>query len=306
MIYVDRYFRLTLRQMLVNDPTSPVIKEFIFNEDWKVTFRIRKSASLDYLSFNTAEISVYNMSSTTRAELAASPVYISLVAGCKEFKGQLFTGTLSNMVTTKRGTDLITTLYCASDTVSYSQGISIAPQNISVTDLIAHICNKYGITYRLPFSKSELVQKSYIGTVSKVLAMLCYDFNISMGVDNGVLLFRDKKTTAEQLQLSDAITLTPDSGLLGNPTVTDVGTNVHAFIQPNIRVNDYYRLYAPYAEYDLGNLTLRANTISEGNLSALAFINTNTYNGVYRALSIVHSGDTRGNAWYTDIQGSKL
>lgn len=306
MIYVDRYFRMTLRQHLLDSSAAPAVKDFVFDENWKITFRIRKAASLDFLSFNTAEISVYNMTSSMRAEIASAPVTVNIVAGYKDFKGQIFNGTIANMVTVKQGSDLVTTLYCVSDTQSYSQGVSISPQNIPVTDLLSQLCNKYGIAYRLPFSKSEIVQKSYIGSVSRVIALICYDFNISVGIDDGVLLFRDKSVTNEQIKETDALTLTPDSGLLGNPTVTDLGTNVHAFIQPSIRVNDYFRLYAPYAEYDLGNLTLRANTVTEGSLSALAFINTNTYNGVYRALSIVHSGDTRGNAWYTDIQGARL
>lgn len=312
MIYVDRYLRLTVRQPFIagrpasDGASSNIAQTFIFDQNWKIVFRIRKNASATFLSFNTAEISIYNMTSAMRQALSLPGTTVSMVAGYKDYKGSIFEGVINNLTTVKQGTELVTTLYCSGDATNYDKGCSISPQNITVTQLLANICNLNGITYKLPFSRSDVVSKSYNGTVSQVIAQICYDFAISAGLDDGVLIFKDKNVTQEQISETDAIRLTPDSGLLGNPTVTDSGMNVHAFIQPTIKVNDYFTLYAPYADYNLGNLTLRPNAVRGDNLTALAHIDTRNYNGVYMALSIIHNGDTRGNSWYTDIQGSRI
>lgn len=309
MRYVDRYLRMIMRRPMImssGKASNSMARIYVFNRDWKIVFRIRKAASSDFLSFNTAEISVYNMTATMRKELSTKGITVTLTAGYQELKDCIFEGTVNNVTTVKNGTDLITTFYCTGDTSAYSEGVSIAPRNITVTQLLANLCNEHGVPYKLPFNRSDIVSKSYIGTFSRVIALICHDYKISAGLDNGTLLFKDKNVTQEEVRVTDSIQLTPNTGMLGNPTVTQQGANVHAFIQPTIKVNDYFTLYAPYADYNLTNLTLTPGMVYGDNLNAIAHIDTHNYNGLYMALSIVHNGDTRGNSWYTDIQGSRI
>lgn len=299
MRYVDRYLRLSIWTEFMDSPIT-------FNVDWKIVFRIKKHASVDFLSFNTAEISVYNMNSTLRKYLSNKNMRISLVAGYVKLKDTIFEGVINNVVTVKQGPDLITTFYCSSNTAAYSYPVQKCVQNVSVTTLISNLCKEYNVPYVLPFTKSDIVTKSYTGTFAKVLALICKEYNISCGIDNGTLIFKDKSVDIEDIKDTESTTLTPTSGLLGNPVVNDRGVNVKTLLNPHLKVNDYFTLYAPYAEYNLDALTTTTDKVLGDKLNAFAYIDTKNYNGTYMILSIVVSGDTKGNTWYTDIEGSRI
>lgn len=297
--YINRYLRLTFkREKYTNTITM--------DESWKVTFRIRKYAAADILSFNTAEISVYNMTSELREMLAVKNTSVKLEAGYAGMHNTIFTGIVNNVATTKQATELVTTFYCQSDTRAYENLVQECVQNITVTDLLKKLCEDRGISYRLPFTRQDVIKQSYTGTFSKVVALICHDYGISLALDNGVIIFRDKKQTANDVEASMIKVYTPTSGILGNPTVTEVGIRFKALMQPSLKINDYFRLEAPYADYNLNSLETRANTVLGDELNTAVHVDTRSYKGVYMALSMTFSGDTRGNSWYTDVEGARL
>lgn len=297
--YINRYLRFSIWPEKSRTAIS-------FGQEWKIVYRIKKCASADFLSFNTAEISVYNMNSDMRDLLATKNLVVELDAGYLNEHNIVFSGRVNNVVTVKQTTEIITTFYCVSDTRFYTDLVNICVQNVAVTDLIAQLCAKYNVSYRLPFTRSDIVKKSYTGTFSKVIALICHDYDISCAIDNGQLLFRDKRATEDTLSKSVIQTYTPDNGMLGNPTVTEVGIRFRALLQSSLKVNDYFRLEAPYADYNLNSLDTRPNAVLGGELNAMAHIDTKTYNGAYMVLSLVMTGDTRGSAWYTDVEGSRI
>ena len=297
--YINRY-------LMLNIWPENSLEAISFGVDWKITFRIKKCASSDFLSFNMAEISVYNMSSELREKLSSKNLLIELNAGYDSMHNVVFSGRVNNVTTVKQTTELITTFYCVSDTRSYTDLVNICVQNVSVTDLIAQLCDKHGVSYRLPFKRTDVVKKSYTGPFSKVIALICHEYGISCAMDNGQLLFRDRKATEETLDNAIIKVYTPNSGMIGNPTVTEVGVRFKALLQSDLKINDYFRLYAPYADYNLNSLDTRPNAVVGNELNAMAHIDTRTYNGAYMVLNLTMNGDTRGNAWYTDVEGSRI
>ena len=297
--YINRYLKLNIWP----EGSKTAIT---FDQSWKIVFRVKKSASADFLSFNVAEISVYNMNSQLRDKLSNKNLLIELIAGYETKHNVIFTGVISNVTTVKQTTEMITTFYCVSNTRSYAVPVNVCVQNVSVTDLLAQLCEQYGVSYRLPFKRSEVVQKSYTGVFSQVISLICRDYGISCAMDNGQLLFRDKKATEDSINKSYVKVYSPNSGILGNPTVTETGIRFRALLQPNLKVNDYFTLYAPYADYNLNSLDTRPNAVIGNELNSLAHIDTKNYSGAYMALNLVMSGDTRGNAWYTDVEGSRI
>lgn len=297
--YINRYLLLNIWPKNAKEAVT-------FDQKWKISFRIKKCASSDFLSFNTAEISVYNMTEDLRNLLSSKEMLVELNAGYDSMHNVIFSGRINNVITTKQTTEIVTTFYCASDIRAYTEMENICVQNVAVTDLIAQLCDKHGVSYRLPFQRTDIVKKSYTGPFSKVLALICKEYGISYAIDDGQLLFRDRTVTENEIAQSDIKVYTPNSGMLGNPTVTDVGVRFKALLQSSVKVNDYIRLYAPYADYNLNNLTNSPNLVLGNTLNTAAHINTQTYNGVYMVLSVIHTGDTRSNSWYTDIEGSKF
>ena len=94
--------------------------------------------------------------------------------------------------------------------------------------------------------------------------------------------------------------------MIGNPTVIESGIRFKALLQPELKVNDYFRLEAPYADYNLNELEKRPNAVLGTELNTIAHVTTRNYNGVYMALSLIFSGDTRGNDWCTSVEGARL
>lgn len=297
--YVNRYLRLRIWPEGATDP-------IVFTQDWKITYRVRKCSSATTMSYNTAEISVYNMTTELRSLIAKKYNVVELDAGYINNHSIIFSGYLYNLATVKQTTELVTTLYCATNTQVYGRPVNKCVQNITVTDLISQLCQEYGVTYRLPFTRSDVVQKSYTGSFGRVIALICKEYNISCALDNGQLLFKDKTAKTKEVEKQEIKVFTPSSGLLGNPSVTEKGIRIRALLQPSLQVNDYFRLEAPYAEYAVNNLSNTPGLVLGDELNVYAHIDTKTYNGVYMALSIIDSGDTRGNSWYTDVEGSKL
>lgn len=297
--YFNRYLTLKVWPSGAKDPIT-------LTQDWKITYKVKKCSSAVTMSYNTAEISIYNATSEIRELIAQKYNVVELDAGYVSNHGVIFSGYLYNLVTVKNNTDIVTTLYCATNTQIYGETVNKCVQNVLVTDLIAQICEEHGVSYRLPFKRNDVVQKSYTGSFGKVIAQICREYDISCGLDNGELLFRDRKTTEGDISKSEIKVLTPSSGLLGNPTVTERGVKVKSLLQPFIQVNDYFRLEAPYANYAINNISNTPGLILGNELNVFAHIDTHNYNGVYMALSLTESGDTRGNSWYTEIEGSKV
>lgn len=298
MLYANRYLNLTLR--------SAQGRGYTFGVDWKITFRVRKSASSNYLSFNQTEISIYNMTSDYRTLVAQEGFTVTLDAGYMDKHAVIFDGVVNNITHTKNGLDIITTLYCSSSVRNYDNPVQLSMQNITVTDLLKKICEENGVDYVLPFTRADVVTKSYSGTLARVIAMLCFDYDLSAGIDNGVLIFKDKKRTSDEISSPEIYTFTPLTGVLGSPTINERGVSLKTLMNADIQVNDYFNLYAPYANFNLGNLTQRPNAVTGGRLNAMAHIDTHSYNGLYMALSLEFSGDTRSNTWYTSIEGSRI
>ena len=175
--YFNRHLRLTFKINSVADPIT-------IDQSWKVTFSVKKYAAVDIMGFNTAEISVYNMSPALQDTLAVRGASLKLEAGYALFHSCIFTGIINNVVTVKQATELITTFYCQSDMSAHAESVEECMQNISVTDYIKHLCEKFSVSYVLPFTKSDVVRESFTGSFRDVISKLCYNYDISIALDN--------------------------------------------------------------------------------------------------------------------------
>lgn len=301
MRYLDRYLRVKIKNLAQGNYST-------FDESWKITFRVRKCASASIFSYNTMELSIYNLNDETRRNLSEEQLPIIVDAGYKDLKATIFDGIVNNITTSKIGTDIITTFYCSSNIQRYNGATNITFRNIKVVDAIKELCKMHGIEPIIPSDLDKGIISSYACTepLQKELEKICYRYGISIGLDNGEIVFADKEKKEKGVINADVKVFTPSNGLLGNPTVLHTGIKVNSLMQPQIRVNDYFRLFAPYADYNLSDLTSAPNLVTNDELKAFAHIKTKDYNGLYRALAIIHSGDTRGNEWKTEFDGVRL
>ena len=299
MYYKNRYLLLEIWPKYANKPIT-------FNVDWKITFDITKNASSDYMSFNTAEISIYNMRSDIRELISTDGIKVRLDAGYEELHGVIFEGVVNNITVEKEKNEIITTLFCASDLTALSNDVSDTLNNVNVSDYLTNLCAKNNININIKRIDKSITEYTVDGSVSNTISRICSLFGLSYSIDNGIIRVVDKNINSDDVREDEIITVTPTTGLIGNPNITEEGCNIKTLLDCRYHVNGYYRLEAPFAAYNLKDLALRPEAVMGGELNALAFIDEHTYNGTYMILSMQFNGDTRGNSWYSSIRGSKL
>lgn len=299
MQYKNRYLNLEVWPKYADKPVT-------FGVDWRITFDITKNASSDYLSFNTAEIEIYNMTSETRALISQEGLRIRLDAGYEDLHKVIFEGVVNNVTVVKENVDIITTLFCSSDMTALSNDVSETLNGINITDYLSNLCKKNGIKLEMKKIDKSITEYSVDGSVSQTIARICSLFGLTYSIDDGMIRIISKDVKSDDVKDNEAILVTPTTGMLGNPDITEEGCNVKTLLDCRHHVNGYYKLEAPFASYNLNNLTVRPEAVLGGELNAIAFIDSRTYNGIYMVLSMQIKGDTRGNAWYTLLRGSRL
>lgn len=96
---------------------------------------------------------------------------------------------------------------------------------------------------------------------------------------------------------SAPILITPKTGLIGVPEQTQNGLSVRVLLNPSIKIGATIKLDSTINELRLGldNQSVGNNlTLQQG----AAKLNGD---GLYYVMRAEHFGDTRGNAWYTDL-----
>lgn len=298
MYYKDRYLSIELWLPLASKP-------IIFNQDWRITFDIIKNASTDYNSFNTAEVSIYNIEPNLINQMSQAGSHIKIVGGYKDLYGLLFTGIVNNVVITKDDTDIITTLHCASEISSLSNDATDCI-TMNVTDYLRNLCDKNNIKHDIAQINKDLIKYSVDKTVIEAIKEICTLFDLTYSIDNGVLRVTPKNISMESVSKTDIVTIDPTTGLIGNPNIGDAECRIKSLIDYRYHVNGYFNLQAKYATYNISQLAYRPNAILGNQLNALMYIDKNSYNGTYMILYMSINGDTRGNNWYTELGGIKL
>lgn len=93
------------------------------------------------------------------------------------------------------------------------------------------------------------------------------------------------------------VIITPQTGLIGIPEQTQNGLSVRVLMNPNIKIGQTIKLDSTINELRLG-----LDTQSVGNnLSLRQGAAKKNANGLYYVMKAEHTGDTRGNNWYTDL-----
>lgn len=83
----------------------------------------------------------------------------------------------------------------------------------------------------------------------------------------------------------EIIDLSPDSGLIGQPTQQDLGVSFQCLLNPAIKINTLVHI---------DNSLIQAQTFQIGDVQR-PFDSA----GIYRVVGVEHIGDTRGSDWYT-------
>lgn len=247
-------------------------------------FRVKKNLKPEP---NTAELRLFNLAPSTRKILETpKKLILRLEAGYPGAVAQLFLGEVRSAHSFREGPDIVTEVSTGDSEqeiqtarISMSVGPKV-PANVALTAIARTLGVGLG---NVPIAAAKLAAKgsaffgpgtAIYGHAADLLTDFCRSADLEWSIQDGVLQILDRGKALEDM----AVLLSPDTGLLGSPTVDNKGlVHATALIQPDIR---------PGRKVAFDTLALK---IAQG----------------YRIQECEYSGDTAGNDWQVSFSAKK-
>lgn len=267
-------------------------------EALRVQFRIEQ---IGYQAFYYGEITIYNLTPDTEQQIINEGAKVIVNAGYQGDGpyGKIWEGYVFQPMREREGVvDYKLTLNCVNQskildhnlvrfTCNTGQDPRTQIQNIAKQARYEIEVGK--ITDKLENSETKLPRgKTYFGEPKKYFRELADHTNSQWWVgENKVQYSRfDDPPTGETL------TYTPESGLIGTPQQIDYGCAFRVLLDPRLQILN------PPMDVKLDMALIRQQKARIGQLTSIL-----DQDGRYRVAGVTHTGDTRGNEWYTDVVG---
>lgn len=243
-----------------------------------------------------AVITVNNMANDTAQRIQREGAPVILQAGHEGNAGLIFRGTAIQI---RRGRESQTDTFLEITAIDGDVAYMYATVNVSMaagwthTDQLKEMQKGMQAKGVDPGYTGELYQnkavrgKVLFGAVRDHM----HDFSVSTGTEWAINMGRMDVVPVGGILPDEAFLLTPDTGLIGMPTQSVDGIHVRALLNPCFRAG---------AQVKLQNSSIVMAQINP----AYADVTYNApidLDGAYKIYSVSHTGDTRGNDYYTDM-----
>lgn len=261
----------------------------------KCVFNVASSLA----AYNYGDITVYNMNHKTIQMIASEGGRIAIEAGYKDDDpGLIWQGYVWHSYDYRENVvDRVFTMHCV-DTIAAIQSSFVAA-TLSEPTLVKDKLEYVTKQMKVPWGTSDAMLKEKTKTVRGLTF-----FRDGKGVIKeeaqirGVQVATDqngKLTTTDLIKdvaPDEEIVISPSSGLIGTPTQIPKGISFQTLIDPRIR----FKIPPIRVRIDYGEI--RAMPLTYGEYMGLL-----EPHGTYKVIYVNHVGDTRGNDWYTNVQG---
>jgi len=264
-----------LRDLLLTTPAG----EF---SQLKIEFDVEKTVSGVP---NKATIKIWNLTKSSRNTLKKELDEIKLESGYVYAgnRGLIFKGFTRDVTHERKGTDIITTLKCGDGDKSQRKSHVAKTYNTKtpVKDIILDIQKQMkGVTLgeiKLPekVTPSDRAM-TFITTPQRALNELGRTYGFYWSIQNGSL-----EIIPADGALSGVVYITPETGMIGVPTITDSGVIVQALLNPDVRPGR--------------QIYVKSETTDEAGQS-----------GLYRVSSVAFSGDNRDGDHIIEVEAELL
>jgi len=233
---------------------------------------------------NTAEITVYNLAPTTRAQLQDKGLRVVVEAGYRAAGYQrIFVGDTRTIDHHRDGPDVLSVFKCGDGerSVRYARASESFAGGSSVADVVKHCADSMGLALgnvgaQLPALGKTLFQGwTAHGAASteldRVLRAVGYGYSIQ---DGEIQILAPGESIAQTIPL-----LSPETGLLGSP-----------------------EMGSPETKGKATSLKFRSLLLPSARPGGRVQLQCERYNGIFKIKKASHSFDTRGGDWLTDYE----
>ncbi len=255
----------------------------------KIEFSISKGISS---SPNSAEIKLYNLAESTRNGMGKEFDAITLEAGympphSSGNVGIIFKGAVRDVEHKREGTNIVTTIACGDGDAAFRRAtISKSyPAGTPVKDVVEDIAKQMeakGLS-RGEFKYPEALEGKTFKRPYAACGSCVRELD-TIGRGNGFYWSSQNETL--ELVPSDSFVgtvalITPETGMIGTPAITDNGVRVSALLNPEIRPNR--------------RVQIKSQTLE-----------MNAADGMYRVSECTYSGDNYTGDFKVDITGEAI
>jgi len=257
----------------------------------RVNFEITKSI----LSFpNLARITLYNPNQDTLSALEEKYTRIVLNAGYEGDLRLLFKGDVRNVFQTKTGRDRLLTIYSGDGEKSWQNATfnKTLSESLSVSSAIQEVLKTFsdvniGTLQGLPQVADKMRGQVLSGSSKDIMDNFAEEYGFSWSIQDGEIIITPEQ---EPLEGDEAVLVTAATGMIGSPTVTEIGADVTTLLNPRLLPNRAFFIESLNAEVTIGNLFFRN-------------VKRTTAEGLYKIQEVVFRGDSRDGDWLSSVKG---
>lgn len=250
---------------------------------------------------NTLVVRVYNLAESTRKAIIDEYDQVTLQAGYKNANvGIIFSGTVKQFKYGKENnTDTYLEITAADNDLGYNFGFvnTTLASGATHADIVTQCAAAMSV--KTDPASLDLAAAGGILPRGRVLFGLARAqmretadaLGARWSVQNGTLVL----IPLTSFRAGSAILLNSQSGLIGTPEATEDGIEIEALLNPFFQVGLLVQI-------DNALITQRKiNQNFQTLLLATTLVANLSNDGVYRILTVDHTGDTRGNDFYTNM-----
>src|SRR6267143_618606 len=279
------------RVRVANDATATGGDGITFESEFtglRISFKVEKTPGMVP---NTADISIYNLADSSRRRLKNAWALTTLEAGRPDEFGLVFKGNARTIDHVRRGPDWVTRIQCGDGETAYrfTQANQSFKAGTPFKDAASYLAKQLkGVDVSAFLSKIGSGEvggafQQYVNGVT-LFGNAGEELERMMAAAGYQLSIQDHELTALNLTQTSAVVvkLSPTTGLIGSPehgaperSGLPSVLKAKCLLQPRIRPGEQVRF--------------------EG-------IHDDRVNGDYRAIKVIHTGDTHDTPFYTDME----
>lgn len=257
----------------------------------RCTFRIEQNYAQ---SWQMGEVTIYNLNPQTETAIFKNGQRVIIEAGYQNGPyGEIYSGVVFQPL---RGKEDATTnfikLVCIDGLTALSLGFCGFSMGAGQTaeDIAKQVCRASEIPFAISVDPNLSKQKTQRGKVvfgqpGPVLRSIAKNNDASFFFQGGSAKIEKLK---KQPVSDQVVQINVKTGMIGMPRQVDFGMRVQCLINPKIKCGNFI---------EINNQDLQLQQTTLGN----PFWVPST-DGLYRVVSLVATGDTRGNDWYYDME----
>tara|TARA_R110000822_G_scaffold84867_3_gene199025 strand:- start:8080 stop:8952 length:873 start_codon:yes stop_codon:yes gene_type:complete len=282
-----QYKRKYVLNITTSEGRSREISELRF------VFEITKSV----LSFpNLCKFTIFNPNAETISMLQKKFTKVEVNVGYEGNIRLLFKGEVRNINQTKIGPDRTIIVYAGDGERDWQNAIfnKTFKESVTIKNIVNEVMTSFkdltvGIIDGIPDTANKLRGQTISGSSKDILDEYAKEYNLDWNIQDGEIIISPINTPISN---SEAILITSATGMIGSPTVTEIGVDITTLLNPSLLPNRAFTVESIFADVQLGNLFFRSRdtvrTTGEGN---------------YKIQEVLFKGDTHAQDWISKVKG---